>query len=119
MCSDSGLRARRPATQATLEVWRYVTNDRDFVTTLRKLADDGNNAAAMYRLGFMYASGSGVIRDDNEAVRWYRRGVTAGHCTTTVRSRSCCLTTVARQATRQEAVRLLKTAADNDNLDAM
>ncbi|RWQ30191.1 MAG: sel1 repeat family protein, partial [Mesorhizobium sp.] len=32
-----------------------------------------NNPVAQYNLGPMYADGEGVVEDDGEAVRWYRR----------------------------------------------
>ena len=36
------------------------------------------NARAMAGLGFMYESGRGVLKDDAEAVRWYREAADLG-----------------------------------------
>ena len=44
-----------------LEVWRSTSDDGDFLSTLRRLAD-GGNAYIMYRLGRMYATGIGAPR---------------------------------------------------------
>ena len=44
---------------------------------LRAVAEQGN-AVAQGDLGFMYANGLGVLRDDAEAVRWYRLAADQG-----------------------------------------
>ena len=38
---------------------------------LRPLAD-GGNGAAQFSIGYMYAKGRGIQRDDAEAIKWYR-----------------------------------------------
>lgn len=69
-----------PGTTVTMEVWRFVPDTSDFVSTLRKLGEDGN-AAIMAMLGNMFAGGKGVPRNDSEAVIWYRKAAEAGHAT--------------------------------------
>ncbi len=44
---------------------------------LRRLADQGD-AQAQFELGFKYAHGQGVSRDDQEAVRWFRLAAEQG-----------------------------------------
>ena len=66
-----------PGTEAVLEIWRVTADDGDFLRTLRRLGE-GGNAAVMHRLGRMYAGGIGIARDDNEAVRWFRKGYETG-----------------------------------------
>jgi TPR repeat protein len=44
----------------------------------RRLAEEGN-AAAQIRVGFMYASGSGVTQDYKEAAKWYRLAAEQGN----------------------------------------
>ena len=56
----------------------YDGGDDNIVTKeLRRLADQGD-AQAQCELGFRYAHGYGVSRDDQEAVRWYRQAADQG-----------------------------------------
>ena len=71
-----------PGTEAVFEVWRAASDDGDFLQVMRKLADSGNTHV-MYRLGRVYAAGTGVARDEAEAVRWYRRAADAGNVNAT------------------------------------
>jgi hypothetical protein len=48
------------------------------IREVRWRADQGN-AEAQFQLGDAYAHGKGVVRDDAEAVRWYRRAADQGH----------------------------------------
>lgn len=107
-----------PNAQVTLEVWRYVTDDRDFVATLRKLAEEGN-AAVMYRLGAMYSRGSGVPRNETEAARWFRMGANAGNTPSMTELAFMLLDGRGIERNTAEGLRLLKNAADNGNLYAM
>ena len=53
----------------------------DYATALgewRPLAE-GGDAAAQYQLGVMYDDGEGVLEDDREAARWYRRAAEQGY----------------------------------------
>ncbi len=45
---------------------------------LPQMADQGD-AQAQFELGFRYAHGYGVSRDDQEAVKWYRQAAEQGH----------------------------------------
>ena len=50
----------------------------DDLDTLHQAAEQGE-VAAQFSLGFMYASGEGVPKDDAEAVQWYRLAAEQGH----------------------------------------
>lgn len=110
--------ATRPGTEAVLEVWRVVTDDGDFLRTLRRLAD-GGNAAVMHRLGRMYAGGIGVARDDAEALGWFRKGAAAGNLNSTTMVAIALIEGRGTGKDPQEAMYLLKAAADKNNSEAM
>ena len=67
-----------PGGAVTLDVWRASAEEADFLQTLRRLGY-GGNAHVMYLLGKVYATGSGVVRDEAEALQWYRKGAAAGN----------------------------------------
>ena len=69
----------RPA-QAGMDEADAAYNRGDFETTyaeLRPIAE-GGDARAQILLGILYEYGSGVPRDDAEAVRWYRLAAEQG-----------------------------------------
>ena len=107
-----------PGTDTELEVWRVTTDGGDFLQTLRRLGE-GGNAHVMFRLGRIYATGSGVARDETEAVNWYRRGASAGNLNAMTSLAVALLEGRGAGKDPQEGVRLLRTAADKDNLEAM
>jgi hypothetical protein len=45
---------------------------------LKELSEQGD-AFAQYDLGWMYAKGEGVIQDNAEAVKWFRKAAEQGH----------------------------------------
>ena len=49
------------------------------VTEMRQLAELGDAAAECYIRGWRYANGRGVIQNDEQAVKWYRRAAEQGH----------------------------------------
>jgi TPR repeat protein len=49
----------------------------DSIGELRAKAESGN-AAAQYNVGIMYDDGAGVIKDEVEAARWFRKAATQG-----------------------------------------
>ena len=53
-----------------------VTNDP--ISELRRAAQQGD-ADAQYNLGWIYAKGEGVPKNDAEAVAWYRRAAEQGY----------------------------------------
>jgi TPR repeat protein len=106
-----------PGTDAELEAWRVTTDGGDFLQTLRRLGE-GGNAHVMFRLGRMYGTGSGVARDDVEAVNWYRKGAAAGNLNAMTALAVALLEGRGTGKDPQEGVRLLRAAADKDNLDA-
>lgn len=107
-----------PNSQVQVEVWRFVPDGRDFLGTLRKMADDGN-AAIMAMLGSMYASGRTVTRDDGEAASWYRRGASAGHAVSMVEFAQLLIAGRGVEKNPQEAIRWLRGAADTGNVYGM
>jgi TPR repeat protein len=107
-----------PGTDAELEVWRVTTDGGDFLQTLRRLAE-GGNAHVMFRLGRLYGTGSGVARDDVEAVSWYRKGAAAGNTSAMTALAVALVEGRGTGKDPQEGVRLLRAAADKGNYDAM
>ena len=53
----------------------------DYVVALRELRPlaERGEAVAQYHLGAMYDDGEGVLEDDREAARWYRRSAEQGY----------------------------------------
>ncbi len=47
--------------------------------TAYRLAAEQGDASAQFSLGFMYANGYGVPKDDQAAVQWYRLAEEQGH----------------------------------------
>ena len=45
----------------------------------RQHAAQGNDAAQWYIVGWDYANGRGVVQNDDEAVKWYRKAAEQGH----------------------------------------
>lgn len=107
-----------PNAQVTLDVWRFVPDDRDFVSMLRKLGEDGN-ASVMYRLGTMYTRGAGVARDLAEAARWYRMGAAAGNTAAMTELALMLIEGQGVERNTAEGLQFLRKAADNGNLFAM
>jgi TPR repeat protein len=107
-----------PGTDAELEVWRITGDGGDFLQTLRRLGDSGN-AHVMFRLGRLYGIGSGVARDETEAVNWYRKGAAAGNTSAMTAYALALLDGRVAEKDTQEGVRLLRAAADKDNPEAM
>ena len=54
-----------------------VLSAQDDLDTVRQAAEQGD-ATAQFNLGFMYANGEGVLKDNAEAVRWYRLAAEQG-----------------------------------------
>ena len=48
------------------------------VNRFRKAAEQGN-AKAQFNLGECYVHGTGVARNEVEAVKWYRKAAAQGH----------------------------------------
>jgi len=110
--------ASTPGSQLVLEVWRTISDDGDFLNTLRRLAD-GGNAYIMYRLGRMYATGNGAARDQTESVRWYRKGADAGNLSAMTALGHMVLEGRGAAKDPQEGIRLLRSASDKGHLEAM
>src|SRR5215831_20986620 len=70
-----------PVAAASFEDGLAAYRRGDYATAiqlLRHFADEGN-ADAQSRLGFLYANGRGVPRDDAAAVNWYRKAADQGY----------------------------------------
>ena len=61
-----------------LSVSLMQAQENDTLAAERKAAEQGD-ADAQYNLGFMYATGDGVIKDAAEAVKWYRKAAEQGY----------------------------------------
>ena len=55
-----------------------VLSAQDDLDTVRQAAEQGD-AKAQFSLGFMYANGQGVPKDDAEAMKWYRLAADQGY----------------------------------------
>jgi TPR repeat protein len=110
--------AMSPGTSAELNVWRGSAEEADFLQSLRRLAY-GGNAQIMGLLGRLYATGSGVVRDDTEAVLWYRRGAEAGNAAAMTALGTMALEGRGMPRDAQEGVRWLRAAADKNQLEGM
>jgi TPR repeat protein len=110
--------AMTPGSNHALDVWRASNEEADFLYTLRRLAY-GGNAQIMALLGKLYATGSGVVRDDAEAIQWYRRGADAGNLVAMTALGVMALEGRGMPKDPQEGVRWLRTAADRNHLEAM
>ena len=105
-----------PGSEAQVEVWRIAADDGEFLQMLRRLAD-GGNTHVMYRLGRMYAAGTGTARDEAEAVRWYRKASDAGNVERHRGARrSRCIEGRGTAIDQQEGLRLLRAAAAKDHI---
>ena len=81
---------------------------------LRRLADQGD-AQAQFELGFRYAHGYGVSRDDQEAVKWYRQAAEQGHASAQFTLGSMFFKGQGVPKDYQEAVRWYRLAAEQGN----
>ena len=77
-----------------------------------RLAAEQGDASAQFNLGFMYATGEGVPKDDAKAVKWFRLAAEQGHAQAReIRD------TVERELTRAEVTRateLARACMDSD-----
>jgi TPR repeat protein len=112
------LLAVAPGNEATFEIWRYLPDGTDFITTLRSLAEQGN-ASVTYRLGHMYNRGSGVPRDEAEAARWFRLASNSGNSAAMAELALMLLDGRGVERNTPEGLSLLKTAADSGNVAAL
>ena len=60
--------------------------DTDPITETRRLAEQGD-ATAQFNLGVSYGNGEGVLKDDAEAVRWFRLAADQGDASGAVQPR--------------------------------
>lgn len=71
------IKTRRPGSDGRLTVWRVGDDAAGYLAALRDLADRGSTPAMMF-LARLYTNGTGVARDDGEAVAWYEKAALAG-----------------------------------------
>lgn len=103
-----------PGTEVIVEVWRFVPEGSDYVSTLRRMGDEGN-ATIMAMLGHMYAAAKGVPRNDTEAAGWFQRAATAGHPASMVEYAHFLQEGRGIGKNDQEALRWFRAAADTGN----
>lgn len=65
-----------PDTDVTIEVWRPGSEPQNLAEVLRTYAAQGDGHA-MNLLGMLYMNGTGVTRNNVEAVSWFRKGAEA------------------------------------------
>lgn len=107
-----------PGSQAQVEIWRFVPDDRAFLDVMREKAGVGN-ASVMTMLGSMYATGRGVTRDDAQASDWYRRGADGGHPVAMVEFAQYLLSGRGGRTDPSEAMQWLRRASDTGNAYGM
>ena len=56
---------------------KHLQTGGEGVETYRKAAKQ-NVAAAQYNLGWMYANGKGVEKDEKEGIKWFRKAAEQG-----------------------------------------
>ncbi|MEI6809607.1 MAG: tetratricopeptide repeat protein, partial [bacterium] len=56
---------------------RKTTDDKETFERIRKAAERGDSTAQS-KLGVLYSKGQGVIVDDEEAVKWFRKAAAQG-----------------------------------------
>lgn len=66
-----------PGTEAGVVVFRLAQSVTELVDRLRASAEKGD-ADAAYSLGWLYAFGAGIAKDEAEAARWYRKAADQG-----------------------------------------
>lgn len=71
------IKARTPGSQGTLTVWRVGDDATGYLHALHNLADRGSTPAMMF-LARLYTNGTGVRRDAEQAVSWYKKAALAG-----------------------------------------
>ncbi|MFZ1963940.1 MAG: trypsin-like peptidase domain-containing protein [Roseiarcus sp.] len=99
--------------EAAFDRGDYETALRD----LRPLADQGDGIAQEV-VGFIYASGHGVPKDDIEAVKWYRKAAEQGLTLAEVKLGMMYLGGTGTPQDDAEAARWLRKAADQGDADA-
>jgi len=79
-CADQPPTESREATNVVIQA-REFTNRGEYeraLRLLRPLAVQGV-ASAQFALGSAYANGSGVVKDETQAVAWYQKAADQGH----------------------------------------
>ena len=82
------------------------------VFTDTKLKAENGDARFQGYLGSLYENGRGVAKDDNEAVRWYRKAADQGYAIAQTGLGMCYLQGKGSAKDSVEAVRWLRKAAD-------
>ena len=67
-----------PGTEARVVLWRFARSYQGLTEALNSRAESGD-AAAANALGWLYRGGSGDIKNEVEAVHWYRKAAEQGH----------------------------------------
>lgn len=88
----------------------------DFEST--KARAEAGDATSQHNLGFMYANGMGVARNDQEAVRWYRQAAERGLASSQYNLGVMYANGVGLAQSDQEAVKWYRLAAEQGLADA-
>ena len=91
-----------------------LAQDPDPITETRRRAEQGD-ADAQFTLGVRYANGDGVIKDDEEAVRWYRLAAAQNNADAQVTLALMYVNGIGVLKDEAEAVRWYRLAAAQDN----
>ena len=91
--------------------------DQDDANEYRKAAEQGN-ADAQYNLGLCYEVGSGVPKDEVEAVKWYRKAADQGYVEAQSYLGDCYANANGVKKDEVEAVKWYRKAAEQGNAEA-
>ena len=91
--------------------------DKEDAVEYRKAADQGD-AEAQYDLGLCYELGSGVPKDEVEAVKWYRKAAEQGNADAQYLLGSCYAEGTGVKMDEVEAVKWYRKAAEQGNASA-
>jgi len=75
---DDARKQKELAEQEEQKKQAEIKKQQEEIRKQKELAEQGN-AAAQYSLGLMYYDGKGVLRDYNEAVKWFTKAAEQGH----------------------------------------
>lgn len=65
----------------------FLKGDNETALQVFRPLAEGGDKDAQYQLGYMYQTGTGVAKDEREALRWYEMAAKQGHDGASVQAR--------------------------------
>lgn len=87
------------------------------IATLHQAAEQGD-ANAQFRLGISYRAGLGVAKDEQEAVKWYRKAAEQGHAEAQMSLGLCYVLGTGVEEDGKEAMKWFRIAAEQGHAQA-